>query len=571
MSYRHYLTISASTVEVFPLNFLSTLLIDERDKTRAFYRKKFSGTLMFTNNNGADDFDLLYAIEVDFPCTKIPYLIEKNGAYYWDGYFSTTDGRFDLDNCTFEVTPKENDAYVDLLAEADTQWNILDTPTEVTTTAFIPTALDISYTHNRWLAKIGSDNVLEFLADKIKAGVTVSSNFFTDATNPATVNDNLTLHLTIAQKSDIIRPTATDSANSAMMSWNELMEILWGMFQVQWNYDSGTDTINVEHVSWFPPVAGMDLRTQTISKGSNKYTYLKEEMPFQERFYPMEGDWGDFVQAVIMYDAECVNTDPDTNIKETRLNVTTDLEYIINFPDAISDEGFVILCNYLDGADYKVKYSIGALTGTLSLNAHLSCANLLDNYFRHNRVLIDGRMNSAQTTFWTAQKTKRQEIFAIVCPSDNYDSYDYVTTELGETWFSGAKGTVEKAELNPNGEMKFTLLYGPADNENTGVLEDEGMIIEQGVDCVSLTATLFKAMDQDRDILVREVITGTIPCTGNWETWTIPLGATTDTFTLDTVCKGLSEGDKIVLELDTTDLGTWVYRYYPNANCESYA
>ena len=443
-AYTHYLTLGSSITQVYPLNFLESTLVDELEKDNVFYRRKYSGSLTFVNNNGDDDFDLLYAIETSAPYEKLLYEIYRNGALYWNGYFSTTDGKFDLDKCTFEVTPLPDDDYAAIFDKADIQYNILNIATVVTTHA-ISGPLNVTLNRNRWLYE-----VIQNLADGVKTGVATSSDFFTSATNYVTIADNKLLYLTIAQKSDIIRYGSADPATTAMMSWNELMDILWGMFQIRWDYDSVTDTINVEHISWWTHVGGLDLRTQLMSLASNKYAYLKEAMPKYEKFSFLESDDSNFVGTSIWYDSKAVDTNPDSNTKETSVNVTTDLEYILNNPESIADPGFVILCNYESGGDYYVEFIPGKYVNNIKLNMRLSWANLHNDYFRHNRVLIEGYMNEALTTFWTAQKTKIQECFAVVCPDDDYDPMDEITTELGETYFGGAKGRVKTSCFNTN-------------------------------------------------------------------------------------------------------------------------
>lgn len=471
--YQHYLTIGSTRTEVFPLNFLSSALSDELETDQIFYRRKFNGTLTFCNVNGDDDFDLLNAVELSYPGNKVIYEIERNGAAYWNGYFSTAKGKFDLDKCTFEVKPLPDDDYVDLFDKADIQYNILLAGDPVSTHAYMAGFVDVNYTRNRWLTRLAEDSVLEYLAGKIVTGVTVSSTFFNQApNNPVTLAANHLLYLTIAQKSDIIRPTSSNQANSAMMSWNELMDILWGMFQVKWNYVPGTpDVINVEHINWagFTGGTGLDLRTQLMTVATNKYIYLEEQMPKYEKFAFMEADNIDFVGAPISYNSLCVDQNPETNVKETLVNnVTTDLEYIINSPDAIADEGFVILCN---DATNHVEVEGGTFFGSYKLNMHLSWANLHHRYFRHNRVLINGYMNEVDTPFWTALKTKKQDCSAIVCPADDYDPADEIITELGfkhfgnNTLAGNVPAKVQTSTIHPTGEMKLSLLYGPPDDD----------------------------------------------------------------------------------------------------------
>lgn len=499
-TYRFYISnVSASSFaanEVFPLNFLSTALIDEQETGQIFYRRKFNGSLLFGTNdkvidvlgaeqNRRDDFDFFWGIEQATPCATLYLTIVKSLSgvidIYWEGIFSISDGIFDIDRCTYEVSPQPNDDYREILEAAEDQYNILSITTDVTTTAqlsIINGGADIDYTNNKWLARLGSDSVLEYLADYVLPGVTVSSDFFTAVNNPATLNPNKLLYLTIAQKSDIKRPDASYPATVGMMSWNDLMDIMWNMFQVLWDYDADTDTINVEHISWWPTAAGMDLRTQLASQKSNKYSYLKELMPKYERFKMMEQSNIDFVGVDIWYDSACSNPDPENNVKEFNVNnVTTDLEYIISQTDAVSDDGFVILCNYEDTGLYYVALDGGEYFFQALLNGHLSWATLHHNYFRHNRVLSSGYLNNIAIDFWTAQKNKSQTCKAILC--DDYDPKDSITTELGDTYLGGVVAKVRHASLKPTGEVEFNLVYGPEGNVNTGVEIKKFIRIEQ--------------------------------------------------------------------------------------------
>ncbi len=485
--YRFYITITTLTYEVFPLNFIASKLVDEPLNHSIEYRRMFNGSLLFGTNsividehgveqNRKDDWTFFWGIEQTTPCAKLYFTITKNSVnipfidaeIYWEGYFATSDGKFDIDNCTFEVEPLTNDKYVTILELADLQHNILDITTIITAQTEYPY---YNYTKNRWLSRLISDNVLEYLAGFVSPLTTVSSDFFTAAVNPVTLDDNLLLYLIIAQKSDIVYPGAAVPATTAMMSWNQLMDILWGMFQVTWNYDDVADNINVEHISWWTPGAGIDLRTQLATQATNKYSYTKEVMPKYERFIMAEADDPNFIGADIWYDSSCVDSNSKTNIRETAVNVTTDIDYIENNPENIASEGFVIMSCLQTGGVYYIISDFGKyITTSYKNNMPMSWANLQNSYFRHDRVLISGYMNNNLETFVSSQKVKQQECSAILCT--DYDPRDVITTELGETYFAGEKAQVANAEISPSGEVKFKLLYGPVDNVNTGVANE---------------------------------------------------------------------------------------------------
>lgn len=457
--YKHYLTILSSRVEVFPLNFNSTSLIDEKEKDQIFYRRKFNGTLRFKG----DDFELLYVAELTSPCEYIIYEIEKKVSgtcntyeIYWAGQFSTTDGAFDLDRCTFDVTPSLVDDYMNFILNGDIEYNILDIPTIVTTNTHAQT-----YDRNRWLI-----DVIEFIVTQIEPASSVVSWFFNNLTNYVIGGVNKYQYITIAQKSDIKRPNSSNPATLAMLSFNELLNIL-KMYNVYYKYEDGI--FRLEHISYWDNEAGMDLRTQKLAEKSNKYSYLKDDMPRFEKFSFMEAGDVNYVEHIISYDHPCVNN--ENNTFEYGNRITTDLQYIVDSmanPDFlgsnIDESGFVILANLLEGMDYWVCYGTAYASVMASYNYVNSWSFLLRAFFRHDRVLMNGFIQGIPIDFMSARKTKLQEIKAIVCASDNYNPDQYITTELGENWFAGQKGYVNRADLKPNGQVDFRLVYGEDEN-----------------------------------------------------------------------------------------------------------
>lgn len=462
MNYRFYITINSSRVECFPLNFLKTSLVDQKEEGRVFYRRKFNGTLRFYCNTktGTADFDLLYLVEQVDNCTQIIFEIEQkdSGAAtyhnYWTGHFSTTDGSFDLDNSTFDVTPKSYDNYYDFDINGETQYNIISgIPAKVTcTTAAKPE------NYERCMFVV---DVLEYLVGEVFTGAPVTSWFLNNADNPVIGGMNKWRYLTILQKSDAKRPDASNPATIGMLSFSELMYILRVMYNLYWTYD-GT-TVRIEHFSFWDSTAGIDLRAQAISARQNKYSYLKSDMPRLEKFNFMEANDSNYTEHVISYDEVCTVNETSADYS---INVTTDIEYIESADmDQVSDDGWVILSNELSGGVYNVYYGAAYESGNASYNYCNSWSYLLRAFHLHNRVLMSGWINSNAIDFISARKIIRQEIKAIVCYEDNYDPNDYITTELGETYLDSKKGYVQQATIHPDGHVEFALLYGEDTNE----------------------------------------------------------------------------------------------------------
>jgi hypothetical protein len=468
MNYRFYLTILSSRVEVFPLNFLKTSLGDRPEQGQLFYRRKFNGTLRFYCNTktGTTDFELLYLIEQVDNCTDLILDIEQKNSgantyhNYWTGHFSTTNGEFDLDNSTFDVTPLPYDNYLNFDIYGSKEYNIFlagGPVHNIETSTIIPAA---AYNRNFWLI-----DVIEYLVQKIEPAATVTSNFLNNATNPVTLDVNKWRYLMLAQKSDIKRPTSSNPATAGFLSFNTIMNML-KMFNLFWSFN-GT-TVRIEHYDYWQGNEGLDLRTQVISERQNKYSYLKSSMPMYEKFVFMEANDTNYTDHIISYDPDC--TEKGQTV-ELAFDITTDLDYIydcVNEVDlsesAIADDGWVILANSLSGVDYYVYYGTAYNNATASNNYVCSWSYLLRTLFMHGRVLISGEIEGSPVDFISVIKTKKQDIKAIVCHEDDYLPEDYITTELGETYFSGQKGYVQSATLHPDGHAEFTLLYGEDKN-----------------------------------------------------------------------------------------------------------
>jgi hypothetical protein len=243
------------------------------------------------------------------------------------------------------------------------------------------------------------------------------------------------------------------------------MEILRNMFNIFWTYDLTTNTLTLEHLSRFTATAGLDLTTQEIAHKALTYRRETEDMPRREKWSWMEEKSPDFKTYGIWYDSPAVD---EERTEEVNIPVTTEIEYIQDETDSISDDGFVILSNYLSGGVYYTYQAAGIVNSVAKYNQPLSWSNLLMSYHRHGRILQDGYFNGILQEFISAKKTILHEINGIVCPAHAYLPENYITTDLGEVYFGGLKGHVKKAVIKPYGEINFTLMYGPADRTNEG-------------------------------------------------------------------------------------------------------
>ena len=528
MTYEFYIsTASSVSYQVYPLNFLETSLVDEKEDDQVFHRRKFEGSLTFGGKKLCDDFKLFWGFEELDPCEELYLIILRNGDSYWEGYFSTSMGEWDMDAQTFTVTPLPLDDYTVFDQGGDTLYSLLIVSTVTVNMNY--KGADYAFDRCRYLI-----DCIEYMASQI-CGATVTSSFLNDATNYVTLGANHYNLLTIAQKSDIKRWDSTNPATFADMSWNEMMDILTSM-NLRWTYDSTTNVVTIEHVSFWGAAEGLDIRNEEMAFNTNKYKYKKETLYKYEYWSWMEAGNDEFQPSNIWYDTNCVNQDPGNNKKETSYNVTTDIQYLLDCSEDsdlvsnISDDGWVILANYMDGADLTVYRSSRPL-GNVYFNADMGWGILLRAFFKHDRMQMTGYINGVETNFYSAVKNKLQETAIVYCYE--FDPSQYITTELGETYLGGEKGHVEKATIHPDGKINLELVYGDPALPNTGFSYGKGMTITEvkttSPNTTTYTALLTSPADADLQMKIRLVVEGTAHdfCTTAWFDLDILTGNTT--------------------------------------------
>lgn len=292
-------------------------------------------------------------------------------------------------------------------------------------------------------------------------GYTVVSDFFNinpDATAPS--NDAYTasaaLHtMFIYQKSDIKRPNDSNPATVGNLTLRKMLTWLQNMFEVYWRIEGGTD-FRLEHISYFEGSNGEDLtstQAETVNY-RNDFTFDNDKLVPRESFRWMDPtNDPDFYGLDIIYPNTC--TDPDLEPEVTRLDeVFTDLGRVDSLPDSVSDEGFFFMATDLDGGTYYINRETAELSGDIKANAHLSWANLHENYLTWGRLQSSGTLNNISQTFNSYKPSKRQQSLPVQIGVDDYfalDTSDKFNTGLG--WGAIDKGTFSAAQCRYNVEL----------------------------------------------------------------------------------------------------------------------
>lgn len=453
---------NGDSLEVNPLGEVTEVL--SLEDGLIFLRKSIAGELKFTGS----DFDWLYSVDVDDSRNRFPFkmIVQNNGATMFEFEFGTSALEFDAKQCTATLTPEIEDKYTPILSRWKEEVNLYGYPSNQTAT-FTKDA--VTYTLNRTKSFLGA---IQWLAQRLVMYISIESTFFNNVIHPVTISTSTVRWLKIIQKSELLNYTSSEPTEAAR-NWNtslfELLELCRIMFNVYWDYDSTTNKLILEHISWFEYQKTVkDITNYPLAKGNLKYKYETEKMPKREVWLQEDaGATSGFGQSYVEYFGAMPSGQSESALVEYRAKISTDIEYLISAAgkrDA-SSNGFIMLATTEAGV---VEQKPNWRSNIMRLNNALSMVNLTMFYHRHNRVLLYGRMNKANGVdeFVTQRKIMIQSNVLIPYCSQEGDVYRY-ETELGAQRFNNGKGQVRRRQVRARGSVaELELAYSQPNNPN---------------------------------------------------------------------------------------------------------
>lgn len=182
------------------------------------------------------------------------------------------------------------------------------------------------------------------------AGTTVYSQFL--------YGENLigiTQTLLITPKSNIVSAGYDQPAQKAPITLRNVLDMLRDCFRCYWFIDE-QNRFRVEHIQYFrnggsysgSPVVGIDLTTQRVSRNGKPWAFGRDQFKFDKpamaaryQFGWMDGVTQLFEGYPIDIISKYVNPDNIEQIDISRF--TSDIDYILLNPGAVSKDGFVLL------------------------------------------------------------------------------------------------------------------------------------------------------------------------------------------------------------------------------------
>lgn len=218
-------------------------------------------------------------------------------------------------------------------------------------------------------------------------------------------------------------------------------------------YIDGDSNFRIEHLKWFEAISAtvIDLTSATYLKykpdAEQKFSIDQSRLVQREytKHYACSSE--DFIGMPIIYS---INATSEIIREYNQTILTTDIEYALGITEE-TDGLILINCEYDSDLDlYWPAYETGVLSGVELHNAHLSDANISENYGKYGRCAITGTMNGVSETFLSSMAYFNSQVkFALT--TDIVD-YQDIKTNFGTGKITSYKRTDNDAIT---AELKF--------------------------------------------------------------------------------------------------------------------
>ena len=198
-------------------------------------------------------------------------------------------------------------------------------------------------------------SVISVLLGKIAPGI---SHNGTTAYSQFLYGENLigiTQTLLITPKSNIVTAGYDQPAQKAPITLRNVLDMLRDCFRCYWFIDE-QNRFRVEHIQYFrnggsysgSPVVGIDLTTQQVPRNGKAWAFARDQFKFDKPGMSARYQFGwmdDVTQLFDGYPIDIISkyVNPD-NIEQIDISrFTSDVDYILLNPGAVSKDGFVLL------------------------------------------------------------------------------------------------------------------------------------------------------------------------------------------------------------------------------------
>lgn len=271
-------------------------------------------------------------------------------------------------------------------------------------------------------------------------------------------------HLLLSPKSNILHGNYDQPAMKAETTLNTILKMLRDVYKCFWFVEDGK--LKIEHISYFRnggtytenPVIGTDLtKIENIRNGkkwgflTSSYEFDKSDMPERFQFSWMDDVTEGFEGYPIEVDSKYVSPGRIEDINVT--GFTTDVDYMMLNPGAISQDGFALFAAIYRNGRYELPIVERNVDGAdLRLqNGYLSWITLQPNYYLSD---LPAKKVVINKEYYELEETSRKRKQKVKFPTlETIDTKKLVKTYLGN-------GQIEKISINLSSRInEVTLKY----------------------------------------------------------------------------------------------------------------
>ena len=295
-------------------------------------------------------------------------------------------------------------------------------------------------------------SVISVLLAKIAPGITHEATTDYSQFLYGTNLINITQTLLITPKSNLVTDGYDEPAQKAPITLKNVTDMLRDCFRCYWFIDE-QNRFRVEHIQYFrnggsysgSPVVGIDLTTQKVTRNGKAWAFARDQYKFDKPEMAARYQFGwmdDVTQLFEGFPIDIVSkyVNPD-NIEQINVSCfTSDIDYILLNPGAVSKDGFVLLAAVLQSGQYVLPYYNVRLNESdhYLQNAYVAFC-ILQQYYAYDMPAYQYEINGEQMYASGIKKLKNQTLRFPVLNDPNL--VRLVKTNLGN-------GTIEKLSVN---------------------------------------------------------------------------------------------------------------------------
>ena len=287
------------------------------------------------------------------------------------------------------------------------------------------------------------------------------SKFLYGSYNPVSYQ---TFQLLLSPKSNILHGNYDQPAMKAQTTLNTILKMLRDVYKCFWFIEDGK--LKIEHISYFrnggtytgSPVIGTDLTKSENPRNAKKWGFLtssyefdKSDMPERFQFAWMDDVTEGFEGYPIEVNSKYVSPGRIEDINVT--GFTTDVDYMMLNPGAISQDGFALFAAIYRNERYELPIVERNVDGAdLRLqNGYLSWITLQPNYYLSD---LPAKKVVINKTDYEVTETSRKRKQKVKFPTlETIETKKLVKTYLGN-------GQIEKISVNLSSRInEVTLKY----------------------------------------------------------------------------------------------------------------